>query len=259
MTDFDPRHRELGSLRDAGRHAEALALLQHLFDEVEDGIVPARSGLFIPMLEWRFLGEVHAPAQAALREQRDRQVARLLAGDQYVGAGVQAPESLWHVGRFSLIVDMNAILGDPGATRDLFLQLDAAQPALARRYAWQALPDIVAAGDFALAERYRKNPLELLNQVNAAARRYPLFPQERQAPRLAAELSNLTRDVGIGIAVLRGTGREQEADSLRTALLAGLESGELRALAQRELEEQGTIQGEIARHRMAQEGHDLPD
>src|SRR5690606_15563894 len=115
------------------------------------------------------------------------------------------------------------------ATHALFLQIEAQEPALAQRYAWLALPAIVAAGDFALAERYRGDPLELLHEVNATAARSELFPAGRQAPRLAADLMNLTREARIGIAVLHGLGRTGEALAVRDALLAGLASDELRS------------------------------
>lgn len=64
---------------------------------------------------------------------------------------------------------------------------------------------------------------------------------------------SLTREARIGIAVLRGLGREAEAGAVRERLLRGLENEELRALAERELEEPGAISRRMADHRMAQD------
>jgi hypothetical protein len=70
---------------------------------------------------------------------------------------------------------------------------------------------------------------------------YPLVPPPGQAPRLAAELSLLVGDVRIAQAVLRARGQADEAAQLGARLLDGLASEPLRALARRELDEEGTI------------------
>jgi hypothetical protein len=155
--------------------------------------------------------------------------------------------------RFSLICQMNEIIDDARSTCELFARLDVSAPALARRHAAQALPAIVEAGDFALADRYRSAPLAHLDAVNATARDLPLFPAPGAAPRLAAELSNLLGDVRIGMAVLRGQGHAAQADAVRHTLLAGLASDVLRAMAQRELDDPGSITRELVAHQMAQE------
>jgi hypothetical protein len=225
MTGRDARLRDAIALREAGRHAEALDVLRAALG------APAGVPVFIVILEWQFLAEVYPPALAALREQRDDQAARLLAGDaDFAGRS-----------RFALIEDMNRILDDARATCDLFARLDAVRPEIARRHARLALPAVVAAGDLALADRYRGDPLALLHTVNATATVYPLVPPPGQAPRLAAELSLLVGDVRIAQAVLRARGQADEAAQLGARLLDGLASEPLRALARRELDEEGTI------------------
>lgn len=255
MTDID-RQQQLIELDEAGRHAEALALLQALYAEAEAEPAPDRTRYFMTLFQWKLLTEKYPPACTALAAVRDEQAARLLGGELYAGSGGDrhgnSEEAPWQrVLRFSLILDMDRTLGDAAASRTLFLQLEAQQPELARRYAWQALPAIVETGDFALAERYRGDPLKRLVEVNHTAQRMPLFPPDGGAPRLAADLTNLTGDVRVGIDVLRGLGREAEAAALREALLAGLASRPMRDLAERELDAPGTISREISAHRMA--------
>lgn len=244
------------TLDSEGRHDELLACLEGLYAQVEEAPAPARTDYFMTMFQWKLLIEKYAPAASALARARDEQARRLLAGAPYTGTASWLDDHrrmFERVERFALIVNMNDTLGDPRATHALFLQLEERQPDLARRYAWRALPAIVEAGDFALAERYRGDPLALLAEVNCNARTWTLFPPGRQAPRLAAELMNLTREARIGIAVLRGLGRQAEAEAVRDGLLCGLANEELRALAERELEEPGAISRRIAEHRMTQD------
>lgn len=257
MIEFDERVKALIGLRGAGRYEEALAMLLQLYADAALADVPARRSLFIVMLEWQFLIEVFAPARAALAEARDAQVARLLAGDLFFDRGGAPGEDIpeyQRMTRYALVVDMNEMLKDARSTRDLFVRLEAVQPGLAQRRAGRALPAIVETGDFALAERYRGEPLAMLLPVNDTAAHFPLLPPPRKAPRLAADLTSLTRDVRIAIAVLRGLGRPAEADAVREAMLAGLASAELRELARRELDQPGTINRMIVDHQMAQEG-----
>lgn len=254
MIESDPRRHQIVTLHDEGRHAEALALLQELYAEAEAEPAPDRNRYFMTMFQWELLTQQYPPARTALAAVRDEQAARLLAGTLYTGSAGSdgSVEETWRrVSRFTLIVEMNRTLGDADATRALFLQLEAAQPEVARRYAWQALPDIVAAGDFLLADRYRGEPLAQLGQVNEDAHSMPLFPPAGQAPQLAAGLSNLVKDVRLNAAVLDGLGRQAEGAALREALLAGLDDT-LRTLAQRELAEPETIMRESIARQQAQ-------
>jgi len=255
MTGPDPRYAAMSELRETDRHDKALALLRQIFAEIEAEAAPDRSRYFMPMFEFQLLLEEHAPAHASLATLRDAQVARLLAGDLFCGTDAPPVRDTYRrVERFSLVLRMNELLDDARATYTLFRRLEAQSPELARSYAWRVLPAMVAVGDFALADHYRRDPLELLADVNAAARELPLFPPPRQAPRLAAELSNLVKDVRIGMAVLSGLGDPAAADALRETLLAGLSSDELKGFAQRELDAPGTITREVAARTMAAEG-----
>lgn len=242
------------ALEEAGRYADALALLERQLADAEREAAPPRKRYFMPMFQLERLLEQYAPARAAMVALRDAQAARLLAGELYTGTDpAPVKDTYRRVERFSLIVDMNEALGDARSTYDIFRQLEAQRPELARSYSWQALPAMIEVGDFLLADRYRRPPLEALRNVNLSARELPLFPPPNQAPRLAADLSNLVKDVRIGMAVLRGLGDSAGADALRAALLDGLAYPDLKDLARRELDEPGTITRESVAHRMAEE------
>jgi hypothetical protein len=207
------------------------------------------ASVFIVTFEWSQLVEVYPPAREALADGRDEQARRLLGGDEYLRTGDTAGTR----SRFGFIAGINRILGDADATYRLFVQLEQATPASARRVAYLALPAIVAAGDFRLAERYLPDPLGWLDRLNQLARDFPLYPPPHTAPRLSAELMGFTKEVSLRAAVLNGLGREAEANALRKAALAGIASDELRALAQGELAESGTIAGAMSAHQMSQE------
>lgn len=257
MPDIDIRLTRLIALREEGQHADALVLLQQLFAEAEQTITAARTGYFMLMLEWKFLAELHAPAQLALRVERDEQIRRLRADAPFQrrddGGAPQTADRFWRTSRFSLIVEMNETLDDARSTAALFAQLDASAPELARQNAGLALPAVVEAGNFALAERYLTAPLAHLGMLNTLAASEPLFPATGAAPRLAAELTNLVKDVRIAAAVLRGQDQAAKADALCADLLAGLANDAMRALAQRELDAPGSIITAIVKHRMDQD------
>ncbi|OEZ90983.1 hypothetical protein JAB8_15670 [Janthinobacterium sp. HH106] len=258
MPDIDSRLTRLIALRAEGRHAQALPLLQLLFADAGRVVNPARSSYFIPMREWKFLAEAYAPAYTALQVERDAQIRLLLSGEHVFGrhdsSVPPASNAFGRASRFSLIVEMNETLGDVRSTADLFARLDVSAPELARRHAWQALPAVVEVGNFALAERYRcPAPLAHLETVNTLAASQPLLPAPGTAPRLAAELMNLVKDVRIATAVLRGQGQAAEADALCAALLAGLANDAMRTLAQRELDAPGSITAAIVKRQMDEE------
>lgn len=252
MTELEPRLRHAAEALEGGDRAGALAGLMQLFAEIDQPASAAGTHLFMTMFLWEQLAERDAGARTALAAARDEQVRRILAGDPVFGntaipaTGFPRPRS-----RYAIVVEMNKALDDPASTHALFVALERMGPV--DGIASASLPALVAVGDFVRAERYRRDPLEMLEAVNLNARTMPLFPEGRKAPRLAAELMGLTHDAAIGIAVLRGLGRPAEAEVLRAAVLDGLESDALRAFAKRELEEAGTISRELVAHQMAWE------
>lgn len=252
MSDTAAALERMETLRDAGRYGDLLSMLRQSLAEAEQEIAPDSRRFFLAMFEWKMLAGHYEPARTALEEVRNEQAARLFAGELYIGRDDTSrhAETWQRADRFLLIVEINEILADGASTHGLFARLDKEQSALARRYAWFALPAIVEQEDFALADRYRQDPLKELAAVNQAATVWPLFASPAQ-PRMSAELSSLAENVRIGIAVLRGLGRAAEADALREALLAGLDSAQMRVWAERELEEPGAIRRAFVAHQMA--------
>lgn len=251
------RYRKLDSVvqdaikaRSEGRNDDALRLLVELFDRIKTGAPGTDKLHFITMFEWSQLTEEYRPAYEALVCARDEQMRCLLDGDEIFGNRA-AP---WPQSRFCLIVDMNQTLKDTRATYELFKQFASLRPAFAQREAYLALPAMVEVGDFVLAQQYLSAPLERLDELNQQASRLPLFPPARVAPRLAAELTNFMRDVILGASVLEGLGRNTEAKSLRSAALSGITSDEMRALAESEIANPGTIMRELTAHQMLVDG-----
>jgi hypothetical protein len=257
MSELDPRLAQAAEARNAGRLDEALQLLRAAFLQNDSPSVDAMASHFMTMFQWKMLAEEYPPARAALAELRDGQAVLVLAGEDRFTADAGAGSPIRRT-RFSVVVEMNEMLDDAASTHALFTALEAARPEQARANAWGALPHLVAAGDFALAERYRGDPLAMLEPVNLNARSLPLFPPDRQAPRLAADLMSFAKDLHLAVAVLKGLGRPDEAAALRVAALEGIESSELRGWMQREMDKPGVISRAISSHQMAAWGSGMP-
>lgn len=230
------------SARNEGRYDDALRGVQSLFNQIDSGALPRRGNHFITMFEWSLLVEEYLPAREALARERDEQVRRLRDGQQVFG-DLQDPRPC---SRFHAIVEMNEILKDHQSTYEVFVQLSSLHPALARQEAFLALPAIVEIGDFALAEAYLGDPMERLDELNRLANDFPLYPPRGVAPRLGAELSNFMKEVVLRVAVLKGLGREDEAEVLRETALTGIRTDDMRELSIREFAAPGTIIREIS-------------
>jgi ribA/ribD-fused uncharacterized protein len=222
---FEADLREAILARREERYDCALSLLIDLFAR-EDGTHT------IAMIEWRLLIEQYAPAREAMVRERAVQADRVLAGDITFGDRRRD--------RFTVIGHMDEALKDSRATYELFLQMLAVLPEVSKSSIRHALPAIVDAQDYALAQRYVTDPLPLLAELNRLAEHLPLLPTDG-APRLAAELANYVRDLSLCEAVWRGLGRVVEADALRAAAIDGIADNAVRALALRELAEPGAI------------------
>lgn len=256
MTELDPIVTAASAAHHEGRFEEAIPLLVQLFERSEQESASMHSAFFMTMFTWQLMLEDYPPARAALQALRDDQIRKFLAG-QLIFAPDDTPvlvDEPWRQKpRFSVIVRINDLLHEPASTCALFAELDANNPDLARRYGYMALPAIVAEQQWALAERYRRDPLQVLPECNRIRHDFGLFPPLDQAPRLAATLMGLMGDVHLALAVLENTGRAGEATALRAAVLAGLEDDKMRGLAARDLAAPGTISRELADHRMALE------
>jgi hypothetical protein len=230
--------RRVIAARQAGDHAEALRLLLEIVADLRREHPALPMPPFGVLFEWRLVMEAYAPARDALAALRDEHVRRLLDSDIHGG---QADVDDNGHSRFWNIAWLNDTLQDQRSTYEVFLHLAEALPGVAERYAWRALPAIVAERDYALGARYLPEPLDDLFELNATARFRPLFPTGHQAPLLSALLSNFCRNVSLRVAILAGLGRSAEAQAFRAEALAGIVSGELRQMAERELASPGTM------------------
>ena len=249
MTAIDPQVQAALAAHEAGRYDETLALLQQLFERAQMEHEAAGSPYFMATFGMQLLLPVYPPAHAVVQAWRDEQVRLLQAGDLYFGPPL-SDDLPMRKERFSVIVQLNELLADPQSTCALYAGFDRSDPALARKYAYRALPAVVEVGDWALADRYRGDPLHMLAECNALRHSFPLFPPARVAPRLAATMMSLLREVHIGMAVLRGLGDAAAALALRAALLEGLEDAPMRQLAEEDLAAPGAIGRALSAHQM---------
>ncbi|WP_162819480.1 hypothetical protein [Massilia oculi] len=156
------------------------------------------------LADWAVLAEAHPPADAALEAVRERGTALLLAGQ----------------GNRDHLLDVVSIdhaRDQPARTRDLFLQLEKVAPALAASCIRVVLPQVIAAGDAALAERLMPNPEENIRQhadylMDAFRERRKRFTS---APSIPAEIHNYVQDVNAILDVLAARGRHADVHRLR--------------------------------------------
>ena len=228
--------------RQEGRYDDAVRILTGLFDQIDSGALEIVGNHFITMFEWSLLVEEYPPARQALASIRDEQVRRLRDGQVKFG---RLHEKWPSPSRFNVIVEMDDILNDMRSTYELFVHLTSFLPSLAKREAHIALPAIIAAGDFALADTYLDDPMDRLRELNRMANELPLNQPLHGAPRLGAEFSNFMGDVRMRAAILDGLGRSGEAELLRNGALAGLANDEMRELGVAELTVPGSINREL--------------
>jgi hypothetical protein len=231
-----------------GHYDQALGLLKKQLARIAAGTKDSHKDYFFTMFEWTQLASDYAPARLAMIAERDEQVRKLLGGDATFCADGFTP-----ISRFYVIADMNKFLQDDRSTYRVFTQLLADYPALAQRESLTALPAIVESGDYGLAAQYLKDPLRRLDHLNLLSRELPLYPPPPQPPRLAVELGGFMQDVLLLSKTFKGLGKDAEAESLRSAALAGIQSEELRTLAVQELSTPGSIIRTVTEHQLANE------
>lgn len=192
-----------------GRHEEALRELvwfHHHAQEEQRALAGVR--LSYALFYWIQLGETYPPARQALVDLREEKAQILLLG----------------AGRRELFHDVVAIderLEQIRATYELYLALAERHPALAERCSQLALPAIVAAKDYLLADRVRGEPearirrraADLRDDIHGIKhRRYTEAPQRWAMIKSYAEF--VRRDVEIT------AGIGQPAEARRLARLA---------------------------------------
>ncbi|WP_429206534.1 hypothetical protein [Massilia sp. UYP11] len=192
-------------LADQGRYDAALQALAWFHEHALEHD-PSLQGVrrSYALADWAMLAEAHPPAAVALEAVRERNTALLLAGQ----------------GNRDHLLDVVSIdhaCDQPVRTRDLFVKLEALAPALAASCIRVVLPQVIAAGDAALAERLMPNPEENIRQH--ADYLMDAFRARRQrftgAPSIPAEIHNYVQDVNAILDVLAARGRHADVRRLR--------------------------------------------
>lgn len=223
----------------AGKYEDALRdhlwFHEHALDED-----PTLAGvrLSFALRDWIYLAEQFPLARRALQAIRDRDTQRILNGSA--------------TARFHDVSAINSALGEERATHDLFTQIDAQLPELAKDCAELALPALVALEDFQLARRYLPDPVA---RIAALAKRVNDFAEElakrgntSSAPQLLAFVLNYTKEVRLIVEVFRRLGEDEEVAKASAAAVDSLKSEALRDAVQREFDNPGSTIAAMVSH-----------
>jgi len=224
----------------AGKYEDALR--DHLwFHEHALEEDPSMAGvrLSFALRDWIYLAEQFPLARRALQAIRDRDTQRILNGSATLA-------------RFHDVSAINSALGEERATHDLFTQIDAQLPELAKACAELALPALVAVEDFQLARRYLPDPVA---RIAALAKRVNDFAEDlakrgnvSSAPQLLAFVLNYTKEVRLIVEVFRRLGEDEEVAKASVAALDSLKSEALRDAVQREFDNPGSTIAAMVAH-----------
>ena len=188
-----------------GQYEQALREFQWFHDhalEQDPTLYGVR--LSYALYAWVDLGQEYPPALEALEAVRQRDMALLLAG--------QGKRGLFHD-----VVAINDELGKSEETHALCVELERADPALLLACADIALPAIIAAGDYALAERLLPAPDETIRERSRFLMK-AFSRWRRQHGRtmyIPSQIDIYANDVRQVLAVLGQRGRHAEAARLR--------------------------------------------
>jgi hypothetical protein len=193
------------SLVSEGRHEEALQEYIWFFERAcEENRSLAAVRLSGGLADWVALAEVYPKARHALEAIRDRKSQLLLF--RLLG---------WDA--FHEVVSINEYLGCHGQTYSLFKALAALDAKFAERCADIALPAILQARDYELAERVLGDPSQRVRfcseMLNRTIRRgdHSKYPD---APYLETQIDFYAKQIKQIKAVLEGRGRLNEARQL---------------------------------------------
>jgi hypothetical protein len=203
-----------------GRHEEALReLLWFHHHALEENRALAGVRLSYALYYWLDLGKAYPPAQQALLDLREQKAQTLLRGE--------GDRSLFH--------DLSAIddrLGQARATYDVYLALAERFPALAAECAKLALPAIVAAKDYLLADRIRSDP-EARIRTSARMLRHDIqYIKHRRftrAPQRWASIKGYTESARRDAEITAGIGQQAEARRLLALAIDLIHDPSLRA------------------------------
>ncbi|MYM36533.1 hypothetical protein GTP44_23365 [Duganella sp. FT50W] len=208
----------------AGEFEPALQEYIALFDATGKDPETASLRLSYVLAAWARLAEEYVPARRALVEERDRLAAQLPS----------APDA------FHDVRIINDKLGDLQNTYHLFERLPDAQ---ARQHAREALPSVMACGDYALARRFLPHPEQHLAQaaaqLNELKSHINVLTTEGMA-ELLADVFNYTTEVALVLDLLNGCGDTAAAERARQQAIDLVQAPEARACVQAELDTPGT-------------------
>ena len=188
-----------------GQYEQALRELQWFHDhalEHDPSLYGVR--LSYALYAWVELGDQYPPALAALEAVRERDAALLLVG--------RGKRELFHD-----VVAIDEELGKGEDTHALCLALEQADPGLMTACADIALPAIIAAGDYALAERLLPQPEDTIRQRSRFLMK-AFSRWRRQHGRtmyIPSQIDIYANDVRQVLGVLEQRGRHAEAARLR--------------------------------------------
>ena len=188
-----------------GRYEEALREFQWFHDHALDEMPSLYAvRLSYALAAWADLGADYPPALDALEAVRERDAALLLTG--------KGKPTLLHD-----VVSIDEELGNTAQTHALCIALEKADPAQLVASAGMVLPAIIAAGDYALAERLLPDPEETIRQRSRFLMK-AFSRWRRQHARtmyIPSQIDIYANDVRQVLGVLEQRGRPAEAARLR--------------------------------------------
>lgn len=231
-----------------GRHQAALEAFMWFHDQaLAEGPAARGAYLWAALREWVDLAKTYPPALQALQAMREQKARALLRGDG-------------NRHQFHDVVAIDKRMERSHATHALYLALTERQPPLAAECTGMALPAIVAAGDYRLADqlrpdreaRIRPRALGLARQMQWE-RRVCRFTK---APRRWAAIKNYADEVGLYLQIATGLGRHAEARRLQALAIDLIGAPVLRDAVRTELAKPSNgsfgFAGLWHRHRKAQ-------
>jgi hypothetical protein len=215
-----------------GRHQEALdGLLWFHHHALEEQ--PSLRGVRMSyaLYEWLDLGRVYPPARQALEEVRAQTAQALLRGD--------GDDSLFHE-----LVAIDEALAQGHATYAVYVALLEHQPELAARCMPLALPVIVAAGDYPLADRVRQDPRTRVQEAIELMHFERRWIKRRKPNHLQLRWNRIrhyAQAVQLDATISARMGRHDEARRLVAYALDLIDDPSLRAAVRMQLAKRSTL------------------
>jgi hypothetical protein len=189
---------------------------------------PAYAGvrLSYALSDWIALAAHYPPALVELRRIRDEKVRALRAGE--------GSPDLFHD-----VSSINEYLHERDATHVLFRELATAQPELARECADVALPDVVRAGDYALAREYLPERDAHLSQwsefVETMQKHMPAIEGMTADAMIDAQIDMYLQQVQPILTTLFALGEKAEAAEWRSQAVSAIKDAAARERVQAKL------------------------